>query len=855
MRKNQKIMLKSMQSTLHRYFQRLTAPPTFVEAEAAYSATLLTSILNLILVLLVIFAIVSVLTAHLIALAFVALATLLCVATHELLHRGHLQTARIVFVSAIWFLITIASLYFGGVNGPAFSAYLVLLLIIAMALTGQVQRWFFLLTLGSGLVIFALHCLHCLPVQTHPPMPLFDGVVRLSIMVFFALILYRISGRLLAALESARQNEQSARRLLDDLVQTSISEAYLDKILRELSDSLIVLGPDLRIERTNKATQTLLGYSEAELIHQPADEILTPNALHWLITTRVEAVSGVETEYLNREGVTIPVSFSGSVIHNDEGEILGIVCVAQDITDRQRNADELRQREELYRTLARNLPDMGALLYDHDLNVLIAEGSALIENQISANNSEGQPLQKIIPPEMVDRLTHICQQALAGDPVTYEWPYQSRTLLVHALPVQNVAEGIFGGLLLMQDITALKQVEANLVQHLENMTSLHHIDNLLSHKLDVPYVLETALETAVQSSAVQAGALLVYDEARQLSIQQQIGYCSAASDLPIIRQAVAASKTITRPNCYIIPLLSNDKPLGAIYLQSENAFGKEVLPFVESLAIRVATALDNARLYEISQGQLVELRQLYERLSHLEQLKTDMIRMAAHDLRSPLGIITGFSELLLETADLPPRAAEQAEHIHRAGDRMHQLITNILSLDRIEQLDNPAEYHKLELVDLVKVVFDDHRLLATERQLNLHLQTSRARIKADTPQIREAIANLLTNAIKYTPDNGEITVSLYVTDQDAIFEVTDNGYGIPPELQADIFKPFFRVQSAETRAIDGTGLGLHLVKSIIERHNGTLHFQSTYGQGSTFGFRLPLINADTDELVPVSAAG
>jgi signal transduction histidine kinase len=94
-----------------------------------------------------------------------------------------------------------------------------------------------------------------------------------------------------------------------------------------------------------------------------------------------------------------------------------------------------------------------------------------------------------------------------------------------------------------------------------------------------------------------------------------------------------------------------------------------------------------------------------------------------------------------------------------------------------------------------------------------------------------------------------------VTDQEAVFEVADNGYGIPADLQNDLFKPFFRVQSAETRAIDGTGLGLHLVKNIVERHNGHIIFESAYGQGSTFGFRLPLVNSDTDELAPASAAG
>jgi signal transduction histidine kinase len=321
-----------------------------------------------------------------------------------------------------------------------------------------------------------------------------------------------------------------------------------------------------------------------------------------------------------------------------------------------------------------------------------------------------------------------------------------------------------------------------------------------------------------------------------------------------VRQALAVRQAITRNGCYIAPLVSNDKTLGALCLQSDQPFSDDVCSFIELLAMRVATALDNARLYEVAQDQLAELRQLYERLSHLEQLKTDMIRIAAHDLRSPLGIITGFSEMMLEGGTLSPRAEEQARHVFRAGQRMQKLITNILSLDRIEHLNSETDYNKINLAALVEAVFEDHEPLAAERKFSLQLPATRARISGDSPQIREAVANLMTNAIKYTPRSGDITVRLYLTEEDAVFEVTDNGYGIPVELHPDLFKPFFRVQSSETRAIEGTGLGLHLVKNIIERHNGTLHFKSTYGQGSTFGFRLPLVKTDTDELAMAGAA-
>jgi len=123
----------------------------------------------------------------------------------------------------------------------------------------------------------------------------------------------------------------------------------------------------------------------------------------------------------------------------------------------------------------------------------------------------------------------------------------------------------------------------------------------------------------------------------------------------------------------------------------------------------------------------------------------------------------------------------------------------------------------------------------------LDLSRSSVVIQGDEVQLREAIDNLIQNAIKYTPEGGRVVVHLDVEDGRARFTVTDTGYGIPEPLQARLFQPFFRARTAETAQVEGSGLGLHLVKNIIQRHNGQMIFRSTYGEGSTFGFKLPTV--------------
>jgi signal transduction histidine kinase len=106
-------------------------------------------------------------------------------------------------------------------------------------------------------------------------------------------------------------------------------------------------------------------------------------------------------------------------------------------------------------------------------------------------------------------------------------------------------------------------------------------------------------------------------------------------------------------------------------------------------------------------------------------------------------------------------------------------------------------------------------------------------------QLYEAMTNFISNAIKYTPREGRVQVSLTGGAERVVFEVTDTGFGIPDDMQARMFQPFYRAQTRETKEIEGTGLGLHLTKNIIERHGGEIIFRSVYGQGSTFGFWLP----------------
>ncbi|MBZ0310528.1 MAG: HAMP domain-containing histidine kinase, partial [Anaerolineae bacterium] len=222
---------------------------------------------------------------------------------------------------------------------------------------------------------------------------------------------------------------------------------------------------------------------------------------------------------------------------------------------------------------------------------------------------------------------------------------------------------------------------------------------------------------------------------------------------------------------------------------------------------RIAASLDNARLYALSQTQLEELRGLYDRIKSLEQLKTDMIRLAAHDIRNPVNTIMGFMFLLEDSPNMDADEKSYLEAVVRAAQNIQQITEDILSLQRIEQMHNEGTYETLNLSDLIRRSYDKNQQQANEKQQTYVLTVPETDVITwgDGAQIYEAVDNLIGNAIKYTPPEGKVTVNLWQEDSLIIFEVTDTGYGIPEEMQERLFQPFYRAKTAETSTIKGTG--------------------------------------------------
>ncbi|MDZ7344603.1 MAG: cell wall metabolism sensor histidine kinase WalK [candidate division KSB1 bacterium] len=230
------------------------------------------------------------------------------------------------------------------------------------------------------------------------------------------------------------------------------------------------------------------------------------------------------------------------------------------------------------------------------------------------------------------------------------------------------------------------------------------------------------------------------------------------------------------------------------------------------------------------------------REKEIDRMKTELVSMVAHELRSPLTSISGFSELLLDQSVNREQADEYATIILKEANRLSELINKFLDISKIEAGKSQVKKAPMQIRDVVDKVLDVNLHQAEKKGIVVSVKVSPKfpLVFGDKDMLEQVILNLFSNAVKYSPENTAIEIRLKELENDVLVEVEDNGYGISEKSLPRIFDKFYRVTDNEkVRETTGTGLGLSLVKEIVEIHEGNITVSSKLNEGSTFAFTVP----------------
>lgn len=407
------------------------------------------------------------------------------------------------------------------------------------------------------------------------------------------------------------------------------------------------------------------------------------------------------------------------------------------------------------------------------------------------------------------------------------------------------------------------QTDQALSRRVEELSLFQRIDQQLNKSLELNRVLGLSLNWAIALTNADGGSiglietdkgseaeekylrLLVYrgadqsNEARVVSFDHPVLRDVLAVNESVLTVGVSAGESIdgTPANVQLaVPIRQDGRPIGLITLETQHAneIDRDDVAFVERLADRAAVAIKNARLYE--------------EIHAANKAKSEFVSLVAHELRVPMTSIKGYTDLM-NSGMAGPLSEMQKEFltvIQRNLDRMSSLIRDLSDINRVESGRMKFDFQDFALQTIADDVLGSlrERIEARNQILLVEMANGLTAVHADPTRIAQVLANLVSNANKYTPDGGQITVRLEQGERVTAVTVQDNGIGISEEDQAQLFTQFFRSEDQLVREQQGWGLGLSIVRKMVEAQNGEISFASELGKGSTFTFTIPLANIE-----------
>lgn len=305
-------------------------------------------------------------------------------------------------------------------------------------------------------------------------------------------------------------------------------------------------------------------------------------------------------------------------------------------------------------------------------------------------------------------------------------------------------------------------------------------------------------------------------------------------DGTVLYDRIVRDEKMSRALPVLLSKVERGVPISRVEAQIEPLHGEPRWVLMSIFTVDRKAPLDHNRLVS-----LVDVTEEKE----IDRVKTDFVSLASHQLRTPLTAVKWYIDMMLtsKSITLSEQAKEYLDKIYTGNERMISLVGTLLNVSRIEMGTVPVELGSVDLEEVTSDVVDEVAKSAEAKNIRIHTQHENLQVlRSDRNLIRIAIQNLITNAIRYTPEAGGVVVATSCGPVSCTITVSDTGCGIPPEAYGKLFSKMYRAENAKKIETKGTGLGLYMTKAFVEKIGGTIEFVSSLGKGTTFTITLPI---------------
>jgi PAS domain S-box-containing protein len=657
---------------------------------------------------------------------------------------------------------------------------------------------------------------------------------------------------------------------------------HLARVVESSDDAIVSKNLNGVITSWNRAAERMFGYSAEEAIGQSIRMIIPAERQDEedMVLARIRgggAITHFETIRQRKDGTLIPISLTVSPIYDDSGRVIGASKIARDMSERVR-------AEIVSRRLKAVVESSDDAIITKDLHSIITSWNPAAERMFGYTEAEamGQSIRMLIPHELQDEEDIVLARIRAGDRIDhYETVRQHRDgtrirISLTVSPIRNEKGEIVGASKIARDITERSRLLDAAREHASNTQKLSEVGAAVASTLDREAILQKVTDIGTDLTRAEFGAFF-YNVTDPKSGDAYMLYTlsgaprEAFASFPHPRATALFGPTfhgegpvrcddVTTDPRYgqnapffgmppgHLPVRSylavavkgiNGQVLGGLFFghSQVGVFGEQHERLAQGVAAWASVALENARLYADAQAA--------------NRMKDEFLAVLSHELRTPLNAIVGYSRLLRGGILSPEKAARGLETLERNATWLTQIVEDVLDVSRIVAGKIRLDVQSVELAVLVDNAVATVQPAADAKGVRMQtlVDPRVGPVSGDPGRLQQVVWNLVSNAVKFTPKNGRVQVRLERVNSHVEISVSDTGMGIRPDFLPYVFERFRQADAGTTRKTGGLGLGLAIVRHIVEMHGGTVEASSEgEGKGATFQVRLPLMIVHPDAL-------